>query len=129
MGFLQRFMQGRNGVDPLTAALVLAYFVLQLAWAFTRLRALSWIAWLVAFFAIYRVLSHNVSRRRRENQAFLRMVGPFGRWLRLRRTILCDKEHRYFKCPNCGRYLRVPRGKGRITVTCRNCSVSFEEKS
>ena len=48
---------------------------------------------------------------------------------RLRRTIHRDKDHRYFKCPNCGQQLRVPRGKGKITVTCRNCGVSFEEKS
>ena len=25
--------------------------------------------------------------------------------------------------------LRVPRGKGRITVTCRGCGASFQEKS
>ena len=54
---------------------------------------------------------------------------PAIRWLRMRRTIRRDKEHRYFKCPNCGQYLRVPRGKGKITVNCRNCGASFEERS
>jgi len=48
---------------------------------------------------------------------------------RLRRTIHRDKEHCYFKCPNCGQQLRVPRGKGKITVTCRSCGAVFEEKS
>ena len=47
----------------------------------------------------------------------------------MRVTVFRDKEHRYFRCPNCGQYLRVPRGKGKINVTCRNCGASFEEKS
>ena len=59
----------------------------------------------------------------------LSWLAPAIRWLRMRRTIRRDKEHRYFKCPNCGQYLRVPRGKGKITVNCRNCGASFEERS
>ena len=39
------------------------------------------------------------------------------------------KTTAYLKCPNCGQMLRVPRGKGRITVTCRGCGASFQEKS
>lgn len=66
---------------------------------------------------------------RAENARFLALAGPAIRWLRMRRTIRRDKEHRYFKCPNCGQYLRVPRGKGKITVNCRNCGASFEERS
>ena len=60
---------------------------------------------------------------------FLALAGPAIRWLRMRRTIRRDKEHRYFKCPNCGQQLRVPRGKGKITVTCRGCGASFQEKA
>ena len=64
-----------------------------------------------------------------ENARFMRLAGPVLSWLRLRRTIRRDKEHVYFKCPSCGQQLRVPRGKGKITVTCRGCGASFEEKS
>ena len=39
------------------------------------------------------------------------------------------KTTAYLKCPNCGQQLRVPRGKGRITVTCRSCGAVFQEKS
>ena len=45
------------------------------------------------------------------------------------RTRMKDREHRYFKCPSCGQQMRVPRGKGRITVHCRSCGATFEEKS
>ena len=39
------------------------------------------------------------------------------------------KTTAYLKCPNCGQMLRVPRGKGKITVTCRGCGASFQENS
>ncbi len=78
---------------------------------------------------MFRLLSRNLDRRRAENTKFMEFAGPAVRWLRLQRTIRRDKEHRYFKCPNCGQQLRVPRGKGRITVTCRGCGASFQENS
>lgn len=31
--------------------------------------------------------------------------------------------------PSCGQQLRVPKGKGKITVTCRSCGAVFQEKS
>ena len=68
-------------------------------------------------------------RGRAENAKFMQRAGPAINWFHLRRTMHRDKEHRYFKCPNCGQYLRVPRGKGKITVNCRNCGASFEERS
>ena len=51
------------------------------------------------------------------------------RWLRMRRTIRRDKEHRYFKCPNCGQMLSVPKGKGKIRVTCPKCHAKMETRS
>ena len=65
----------------------------------------------------------------RRNAKFLELIGPVQRWFHLRRTIYKDKEHCYFKCPHCGQQLRVPRGRGKITVTCRSCGASFQEKS
>jgi len=75
------------------------------------------------------MFSRRIDRRRAENAKFMTVAGPAIRWFKLRRTIHRDKEHRYFKCPNCGQQLRVPRGKGKITINCRNCGVSFEEKT
>lgn len=31
------------------------------------------------------------------------------------------------KCPNCDSKLRVPRNKGKISITCPKCSTSFEK--
>ena len=110
---IQRFMYGRYGTDPLNLFLLVLYVLAYFLFAVTRFAPLYWVSLV----------------RRAENAKFLQLTTPAVRWFRLRRTIHRDKEHRYFKCPNCGQQLRVPRGKGRITVTCRGCGATFQEKS
>ena len=105
---LQRFMYGRYGNDQLNTALLVLYLALYLVYFLTGFDPLYWISFALILFALFRMLSRNPARRRAEN---------------------ADKEHCYFKCPNCGQQLRVPRGKGKITVTCRSCGAVFEEKS
>lgn len=126
---IRRFMYGRYGNDQLNLFLLLLYLLLYLVFLFTGLEPLYWVGSIVLFIALFRLLSRSIERRRAENAKFMRAAGPFLSWLRLRRTIRRDKEHVYFKCPSCGQQLRVPRGKGQITVTCRACGASFQEKS
>ena len=59
----------------------------------------------------------------------MQLAGPAINWFHLRRTMHRDKEHRYFRCPSCGQQLRVPKGKGKITVTCRSCGASSRKKA
>ncbi|MEG1858145.1 MAG: hypothetical protein RR216_05340 [Pseudoflavonifractor sp.] len=129
MSWLQKIMYGRYGGDPLSLGLMALYLVLYLLSGILRWGWLSWLALLPVVFALLRMFSRNVPKRRAENAKFMALVGPAVRWFKMRRTIHRDKEHAYFKCPNCGQYLRVPKGKGKLTVTCRNCGVSFEEKT
>ena len=126
---LQRFMYGRYGNDQLNMVLVLLSLALYLVFAVTSWTFLYAVSFMLMAVALFRYLSRNYDRRRAENGKFLSLVQPVTRWYRLRRTIRRDKDHCYFKCPNCGQQLRVPRGKGRITVTCRGCGASFQEKS
>ena len=126
---IRRFMYGRYGNDQLNLFLVVLYLALYLLFAATRFVPLYWLTVVLIITALFRTLSRNLTRRREENAKFLRLIDPAVRWMRLRRPIRRDKEHRYFKCPNCGQMLRVPRGKGKITVTCRGCGASFQENS
>lgn len=122
-------MYGRYGGDQLSWFLLAVYMILVFLSGLPHLELLSWLATLVLLWSFYRIFSRQYAKRRAENARFLTLAGPAIRWCKMRRTISRDKEHRYFKCPNCGQYLRGPRGKGKITVNCRNCGVSFEEKS
>ena len=126
---LQRFMYGRYGNDQLNMVLVLLSLALYLVFVVTSWTFLYAVSFMLMAAALFRCLSRNYDRRRAENGRFLSLVQPVTRWYRLRRTIRRDKDHCYFKCPNCGQQLRVPRGTGRITVTCRGCGASFQEKS
>lgn len=129
MNFFRKLMYGRYGSDQLSFFLLFLYVVLILVAALPHMAWLTWVALVLLVWDLFRIFSRRVDRRRAENARFLALVGPVVRWLKMRRTIHRDKEHRYFKCPNCGQYLRVPRGKGKITVSCRNCGASFEERS
>ena len=124
-----RFMQGRYGMDHLGRSVVGAAILAFVLSFFFENAIFPLLAWAGIIYAYFRMFSRNISKRRAENAKFMQLAGPVVRWFRLRRTIHRDKDHRYFKCPNCGQQLRVPKGKGKITVTCRSCGASFEEKS
>ena len=102
---------------------------LYVVFLFTRVLLPELIGTVLLVVSLLRTLSRNVERRREENARFLQLVRPLRRRWTLFRTRAHDREHRYFKCPNCGQNMRVPRGKGRITVHCRACGCAFEEKS
>ena len=129
MNFLRKLMYGRYGSDHLSFFLLFLYVVLIFISALPPMAWISWVALAVLLWDLFRMFSRRIDRRRAENARFLSLFGPVIRWFKMRRTIHRDKDHRYFKCPNCGQYLRVPRGKGKITVNCRNCGASFEERS
>lgn len=129
MNFLQKLMYGRYGLDPLSIALMLLYLLLSLLSYLPHMWLLGYLSLVLWAVVIFRMLSRNLPKRRAENAKFMQLAGPLLRWVRTRRTMRKDKDHCYFKCPNCGQHLRVPKGKGKITVTCRSCGVSFEEKS
>ena len=126
---IQRFMYGRYGTDQLNGCLIILYLAFYLLYVVTHIHLMYWLSIAALLVALFRLLSRNPQRRRMENSWFIQTIRPLAHWFRLRRTIHRDKEHCYFKCPNCGQHLRVPRGKGKITVTCRGCGAVFEEKS
>ena len=126
---IQRFMYGRYGNDQLNLFLMGLYLLLYLVYLFLRVDLLYLVSFVLLFVTLFRMLSRNMERRRMETLRFMRAANPVISWFRLRRNIRRDKEHVYFKCPSCGQRLRVPRGRGKLTVPCRSCGASFQEKS
>jgi len=129
MGWLQRLMVGRRGMDQLNMALLGAYLFLSLLSRFIHRWPIHLLALLCFFITAGRMFSRDIPRRQAENTRFLDAVGPYLRRYNARRCRRRDKEHCYFRCPNCGQQLRVPKGKGKISITCRSCGASFEEKT
>lgn len=84
----------------------------------------------VLVYLLVRLLSRNVEKRQMENARFLALIRAVVRWFRRRKkTLQPDRDYSYFKCPNCGQAMRLPRGLGKVQITCRSCTSQFETKS
>ena len=127
---LARFFWGRYGMDQLGWALVIASMVLTFLSSVFGSSLLLVISYVPLVLAILRILSRNVNARMRENQKFLTYWKPVKKWCKLQYSKLRDiRTHRYFSCPNCKNALRVPKGRGQITITCPVCKTRFDAKS
>lgn len=126
MNWLRNFMIGRYGVDQLQWTLLGAYLALSLLlpgglWRFLALIPLT-LFWI-------RFLSRDVYKRSAENRVFLQKAEPVIRFLQRWNNRLKDREHRYYNCPRCKQVLRVPRGRGKIVITCPSCQTSITKKT
>lgn len=126
---IQQFMVGRNGPDALSTAAIWAALVFWAVYLFVHALPLYLICLALMGYSVFRMFSRRVEKRRAENGKFLNALRPLRRSCSSFSCRLRDRDHRYFRCPNCGQQLRVPKGKGRIQVTCRSCGITFEEKS
>jgi len=119
---LQRFMAGRYGTDKLNTYILGLGLILCLVSMFVPVTAvnlvLTAISYALMIWAIFRTLSRNTYRRYQENRRFLMF---FDR--------IKDREHRYFDCPKCRQLVRVPRGKGKIMITCPKCGEKFTKRT
>jgi len=126
----QQFMAGRNGNDALGYFILITYFVISIVTSFGSNEVTGIIRLLLLVLYLFRFFSKKLSSRRNENQAFLRIYEPIRSYIMKRvHRLQKQKDYKYFKCPNCKAELRVPRGKGNITVTCPKCHTKFDKKS
>lgn len=131
---LQRFMQGRYGVDQLSNFIVVVAVVLLVIEMFLpsfRIRSiLNLIAVCMLVYSYYRIFSRNHYKRYAENERFLKYFGRTHRWMAKKKNRFVQrKTHRFFKCPCCKQSIRVPKGKGKIAITCPKCSTEFIRRS
>lgn len=128
--WLRNFMVGRYGPDQLYMGLLILSLLLMVVAQITSLSFISIIAYLVLVIAIFRMLSRNIYKRRAENDRFLKVWWPVRQKITgIFKRKPDRKTHTYFKCPACKNVLRVPRGKGRIQITCPKCGERFQKKT
>ncbi len=125
-----RFMYGRNGGDQLGIFMFCVAITLDIVSIFVKndviYGIISVVTAVLMFLVLLRMLSRNLHKRRAENAKFLQKV-----WWPLKGKIqrAKDKDHRYFTCPDCRTVCRVPRGKGKIVITCPKCRNQIHGKS
>ena len=119
---MRSFMYGRYGSDRLNMVILctgLVACILSSMFRNVGIRTVFWaLSYALMFWAIFRALSRNTYKRYQENRTFLLF---FDR--------LKDRNNRYFDCPKCRQTVRVPRGKGKISITCPRCKEKFVRKT
>ena len=119
---MQHFMMGRYGTDKLNMAILGAGLIVCLISLFIRIPTVNLLLTLISYFfmgwAIFRTLSRNTYKRYEENRKYLSMLQRIK-----------DRQHRYYDCPRCHQQIRVPRGKGKISITCPKCGEKFIKKT
>ena len=127
------FMSNRYGADQFGRFLSVFALILLVADLFIPGLAgkiIAAIVLLVLAFVIFRMFSKNTVQRNKENIVYLKIKNWIvSRFVNFKRRFKDRKTHRYFKCPTCKTSVRVPKGKGKIRITCPRCAATFIRKS
>ncbi len=120
---LQRFMVGRNGVDLLSRDLNILGLAFMLADLFLRSYVLYFVGLACFLISLLRSLSRSTTKRSAENVWYFNKRSQVKKWFAAKRQEFSDRKvYRYFRCAGCSQRFRVPKGRGRIEITCPKCS-------
>ena len=111
-------MYGRYGADKLGMAILLFGLVLSLVGSFANQAFLCLLAYIPMFYVLWRMFSRNTQKRYQENLKFVRQLDRIK-----------DRKNRYFHCPRCMQTVRVPKGRGKISIKCPKCGEKFVKKT
>jgi|AGTN01.2.fsa_nt_gi hypothetical protein len=113
---------GRNGPDQLSLAIVLFSAIVSFVQYFITWPYVWVISAVLFAYAVLRMFSRNIEKRRKENFAFMNLVNKIKTWYyRTKAKFQQRKLYKVFRCPQCSQKLRVPRGKGKVSIKCSKC--------
>ncbi len=139
-------MRGRRGWDQFNFFLLIASFVIEIMGRIFGQRYIYLFGVALFFYSVYRALSRNIAAREAENQKYLQITNRIKNWRYFRQqkkqgtyTYTQSEQNRngaygstvyaYYYCPSCKQQVRIPAGKGRVTVTCPRCGEKFPASS
>lgn len=126
---LQRFMIGRYGVDEMGRVMLYGAIFLMIVSMFVKKDFIYTAALVLLLIGYFRMFSRNISKRYEENQKYLVWKNKVFRNAEAAKRQRADKEHRYYKCPSCHQKVRVPKGRGKISICCPKCSTKFIKRT
>ena len=125
-----RFMTGRYGLDDFSKFLIWAsviFFVLNI---FVGHGIFYLVALALMIYGYYRIFSKDHTKRYTENAKYKYIKEKFTRWFKSQKSIMQQrKTHHIYTCGVCRQKIRIPRGKGKIEVTCPKCGYKFIRRS
>jgi DNA-directed RNA polymerase subunit RPC12/RpoP len=127
---IERFMSERNGVDDLVVVQSWSVLVFVLVGFFSRQKFISLLGLIMMGYMFFRVFSKNTAKRYDENQKYLNFrYNRTVEWNRFKKRTAQRKDYRFYKCPTCRQEVRVPKGHGKIEITCPICRGTFIRRS
>ncbi len=127
---LRGFMAGRNGMDPLCIALLWTGIILYLLGSIHNFGILTLVGFAAYVVTLFRMFSRNKEKRALENRRYLAMRSRLTTQIKqAQKRFQNRKQYKYFKCPGCKAWLKLPKGAGVVTVTCSRCQNSFTQKA
>lgn len=129
-----KFMYGRYGTDRLNMFLVILLLVCAVINMFVRNAYFSVVltSWefLLIILIYYRMFSRNISKRYAENQKYLNIENRVRRFFGKNKYIQQQrKEFHIYTCPGCKQKIRIPKGKGKVSIRCPKCGREFVKNS
>lgn len=127
---INEFMYGRYKGDELNRFLAIVYLIIWVISFFPYLRFLQLINTLIFILIFYRAFSKNIYARQKELNSYLKIKNKIKTQINFTKQKHKNrKTHLYFKCSNCKSNLRVPKGKGKIEITCPKCNKTMIKHS
>lgn len=127
---VSRFMSGRYGSDQLNLTMVIGALIVTTIGSLSGVYFLTLAADALLLLAIFRMFSKDRYRRAHENQVYLEKTQKVRRaateWVN---RVKNSRKYHYYTCPKCKQRLRVPRGVGNITITCKQCGTKFDKRA
>ena len=124
------FMQGRYGADQLYRVMLIGGAVLVILSNFIFEVFFLLLGWILVVLAFVRAFSKDYSRRYAENQKFLELTGKIRKVFGKQRYVMEQrKDYQIYTCPQCRQKIRMPRGKGKVEISCPKCHTKFIKKS
>ena len=127
---IDRFMIGRYGMDRLNQFLAILVLILVAVDLFTHSKVIYWLELIGLVLFYFRMISKNFKAREKENQIYLSLyLKAQDMVMKWKFRFEQSRKYHIYKCPNCGQKIRIPRGKGRISIHCPKCNIDFIRKS
>ncbi|MDY3928870.1 MAG: hypothetical protein SOZ34_05840 [Clostridia bacterium] len=130
---INQFMSGRNGIDGFGIFLLILSFITKNIAYFTQNYLINILTIVIVVFLIYRIFSTNLPQRQKENDFFMKIFRNVYSWFSSKSTLAKERAkvretHKIYVCPKCKRFLKVPRHKGKIEISCP-CSYKFHKRT
>ena len=126
----RQFMIGRYGTDDLSRFSLISAAVLVAVNLFLRIPLINTLVLILFVWIYFRIFSRQIGKRSAENRKYLELKGRFLGFFRKQGRMLEDRKvNHIYRCPGCGQKIRIPRGKGKICITCPKCRTEFIKKS